>query len=376
MTLHNGQVASSRLTTRDTRVQPSIPQTLPLRSLNWEQLAPFLGDAHKAVTRFDVLVGNIPDASLLLSPLTTNEAVLSSRIEGTQATLQDVLRFQAEGKAEGEKRDDIQEIINYRKATNTTVERMNDLPLSGRLIREAHKILLSGTRGKEKDPGNFRTGQVFIGSPGVARYIPPSPEKIRELFYNFEKYIHYEEKDVLVQLAILHAQFEIIHPFWDGNGRIGRLLMPLFLYHKKAIATPYFYLSEYLEKNRAQYYDSLNRITEAGDWEQWITFFLRAVVEQSHINANKAQAIIDLKEKTLLWIQEITHSQYAPQIANFIFANPVFSSTRFRSEAGVPRPSVTRLLNRLVNGGIIEKFIPGRGRKASVFVFPELIKLL
>ena len=359
---------------------PFIPSTLPLESIDWERIAPFLGSAHKAVARFDVLIDNIPNASLLLSPLTTHEAVLSSRIEGTQATLEEVLRFQAEGKAEGEKRNDILEIINYRRATEAAIEGMNDLPLSGRLIREAHKILLSGARGKGKDPGNFRTGQVFVGPTGAAienaRYIPPSAEKIPALFSNFEKYIHYEEKDVLVQLAILHAQFEIIHPFWDGNGRIGRLLMPLFLYYKKAISTPYFYLSEYLEKNRTQYYDGLNRITENGDWEQWVEFFLRAVVEQSRINAGKAQKIINLKEKTLLWIQEVTHSQYTPQIANFIFANPLFISTRFRAEADVPRPSVNRLLNHLVSGGIIEKIISGRGRQASVFAFPELIELL
>ncbi len=302
---------------------PVTPQTLPLQSLDWEQLAPFIGGAHEGVARFDVLVENIPDASLFLSPLTTREAVLSSRIEGTQASLEEVLRFQAEGKAEGEKRDDIREVINYREATETAFERMKELPLSERLIKEAHEILLSGTRGKQKDPGNFRKGQVFIGSPGAsikeARYIPPEAQKIPALFSNLERYMHEQEKDVLVQLAIVHAQFEIIHPFWDGNGRIGRLLMPLFLYHKQAISTPYFYLSEYLEKNRSRYYDGLNRITENGNWEQWIVFFLRAVAEQSRINAGKAQAIIDLKEETLLRVQQVTRSQYTPQITNFIF---------------------------------------------------------
>ncbi len=359
---------------------PFTPQSLPLPSLSWEQLAPFLGDAHEGVARFDALVGNIPDARLLLSPLTTQEAVLSSRIEGTQASLEDVLRFQAEGKADGEKSDDIREVINYRKAMEAALERMQKLPLSERLIKEAHEILLSGTRGKQKDPGNFRRGQVFIGPPGAsmenARYVPPEAQKIPELFSNLERYMHEEEKDVLVQLAIVHAQFEIIHPFWDGNGRIGRLLMPLFLYHKKAISTPYFYISEYLEKNRNQYYDGLNRITENGDWEQWIMFFLRAVAEQSRINADKAQAIINLKEGTLLRVQKTTRSQYAPQITNFIFSQPCFAGTYFRAEAAVPRPSATRLLDCLVHDGIIEKFLPGKGRRPSVFMFPALIRTI
>ncbi len=341
---------------------------------------PFLSAAHKELAYFDALLKNIPDAELLLSPLTTQEAVLSSRIEGTQATLEEVLRFQAEGKARVEKRDDIQEVINYRRAVDTAFKRLETLPLSGRLLLEAHETLLSGVRGKNKAPGRFRSGQVFIGKPGdsgeQARYIPPEAQQIPQLFSNLEKYMHQDEKDVLVQLAIIHAQFEIIHPFWDGNGRIGRLLMPLFLYDKKAITAPCFYLSEYLEKNRDAYYDGLKRITGDGDWEQWIEFFLRAVSEQSRINANKAQAIIDLKEKTLLQIQEVTHSQYTPQITNFIFFEPWFTGVRFRSEADVPRPSAARLLNLLEDGGIIEKIVPGRGGRTSLCQFTKLIEIL
>ncbi len=339
-----------------------------------------LGGAYDGVARFDALVGNIPDARLLLSPLTMQEAVLSSRIEGTQASLEDMLRFQAEGKAEGQKRDDILEVMNYREALEVAFDRMKQLPLSGRLIKEAHQILLSGARGKQKAPGNFRSGQVFIGRPGAsieqAKYIPPPAQQIPELFSNLENYLHQEEKDVLVQLAIVHAQFEIIHPFWDGNGRIGRLLMPLFLYYKKAINTPYFYLSEYLEKNREDYYDGLNRITENGDWEQWIAFFLRAVAEQSRINADKAQAIIDLKEKTLFRVQEVTHSQYTPQITSFIFSEPWLTGARFRSKADVPRPSAARLLNLLEKGGIIEKIVPGKGGRTSLCWFPALVRIL
>ncbi len=362
------------------KMKPFTPLSLPLQSLDWSRLAPLLGDAHKELAYFDALLRNIPDAGLLLSPLTMQEAVLSSRIEGTQATLEEVLRFQAEGKAHGEKHDDIREIINYHRAVGTAFERLETLPLSGRLLREAHEILLSGVRGKNKVPGRFRSGQVFIGKPGAgvehATYIPPEARQIPDLFANLEQYMHRDEKDVLVQLAIIHAQFEIIHPFRDGNGRIGRLLMPLFLYDKKAISAPCFYLSEYLEKNRDAYYDGLNRITKDGDWEQWIEFFLRAVSEQSRINADKAQVIIDLKEKTLLRIQEVTHSQYTPQITNFIFSEPWFTGVRFRNKANVPRPSAARLLTLLESGGIIEKIVRGRGRRTVLCQFTELIGIL
>ncbi len=365
-------------------MQPFKPSNLPLQSLDWSRLVPLLGTAHKELARFDVLLKNILDTELqllLLSPLTTQEAVLSTRIEGTQTTLEEVYHYQAEGKAQGSKHDDIQEVINYRKAVDTAFKCMETLPLSIRLLRKAHEILLSGVRGQNKDPGQFRKIQVHIGKPGAsreqARYIPPEAQQIPQLFSNLEKYMHQDEKDVLVQLAIVHAQFEIIHPFLDGNGRIGRLLMPLFLYHKKAISAPYFYLSEYLEKNRSEYYDRLNHITaHDGDWEQWIEFFLHAISEQSRINAGKAQAIINLKEQILLRIQKATHSQYIPQITNFIFSTPRFTGASFRHNAAVPRPSAARLLSLLEEGGIIEKTTPGRGRRSSQFRFPELLNII
>lgn len=353
---------------------PTMPQTLPLSKLDWGKIAPFIGAAHSGVARLDALASNANtrEAILQLAPLLSiQEALSSSRIEGTQATLEEVLRFQSEEKVTGEKRDDIQEVLNYRNALETSFAKMEKMPLSARLLKEAHAILLSGARGKQKDPGNFRSIQVFIGP-----HTPPEARHIPDLFSNLEKYIHHEEADALVQLAIVHAQFEIIHPFRDGNGRLGRLLMPLFLYHKKIITTPYFYLSEYLEKNRSAYYDSLNRITADGDWEQWVIFFLRAVAEQSRAGAGKAQKIIDLKEKIASQVQKATRSQYILQITGFLCANPWFSAVRFHNESNIPRPSAASLLVRLENGGIIEKLVPGKGRRTSIYQFPELVRLL
>lgn len=362
-------------------MKPYDLPNLPLKSLNWADLVPFIGDARDELARFDSLLeSNIPEVNLLLSPLTVNEAVMSSRIEGTQATLEEVFRFQAEGKATRGKYDDIQEVINYRRAADNALKDLEKLPLTGRLLKKAHKTLLSGVRGEGKNPGNFRDGPVHIGRLGAtakqASYIPPEAQKVPELFTNLEKYIHSSEPDILVQTAIIHAQFELIHPFWDGNGRIGRLLMPLFLYYKKAIKAPCFYISEYLEEHRREYYEGLKNISQKGDWERWIAFFLEAVAEQSRRNAKKASAIIRLKEEILLKTQEVTHSQYTPQITNFIFSHPWFNGVNFRDDADVPRPSAARLLNLLVESGIIENIHPGRGRRSSLFCFSKLVEII
>ena len=361
-------------------IKAYTPELLPLKSLDWNQLLPILGSAHRELAYFSALLKNIPEASLLLSPLETQEAVLSSRIEGTQATLEEVLRFQAGGQVREEKRNDIQEIINYRKAVEIATKSLESLPLSSRLLKKAHKILLSGVRGENKTPGQFRTGSVFVGPLGKtaehARYIPPEAQHIANLFSNLEKYMHYEEKDVLVQSAIVHAQFEIIHPFWDGNGRIGRLLIPLFLYSKKIISAPCLYLSEYLEAHRDDYYDNLNKISKSQNWEKWTIFFLEAIAKQSQRNAQKAQKIIDLKGQTMLKIQKATRSQYTPQIVNFISSTPWFTSTQFYNTSKIPRPSIARLLLAIEQAGIIQKVETGKGRRASLFMFSELLEVI
>ena len=356
------------------------PELLPLKLIEWDQLLPAIGSAHRELAYFAALLNNIPDAKLLLTPLEKQEAVLSSRIEGTQATLEEVLRFQAGRHVREERQYDIQEIVNYHKAMEAASKGLKSLPLSGRLLKKAHKILLSGVRGKNKTPGQFRSGSVFVGplgkAPGQAHYIPPEAQHIANLFSNLEKYMHSKEKDILVQSAIVHAQFEIIHPFWDGNGRIGRLLIPLFLYSKKIISAPSLYLSEYLEAHQNDYYNNLNRISKRKDWTTWIIFFLKAIIKQSRRNAQKAQKIIDLKEQTMLKIQKATHSQYTPQIVNFISSTPWFTSTQLYNALKIPRPSISRLLFAIEQAGIIKKEEMGKGRRASLFTFSELLKAI
>jgi len=358
---------------------PYIPEELPLKSIRWADHISLIGKANAALARYDGILQSIVNPAVLLSPLTTQEAVLSSRIEGTQATLEEVLEYEASPKEKRtpEKVADIQEIINYRNAMSVAVEEMKERPLCLNLVRELHRVLLESVRGRNKAPGEFRRIQNFIAPFGAsieeASFVPPSPEKVLPTLSNWEKYLHFEEKDPLVQLAVAKAQFELLHPFLDGNGRIGRILIPIFLYDKQLLSSPMFYLSAYLERNRPFYYERLNAISRKGDWNGWIRFFLTALVEQAEENSAKARAILGLYERMKQVVPEVTRSQYAVQAIDAIFKYPVFLSTDFITSSSIPRDSALRILNSMKEGRIIEVIREGKGRRPTLMAFMELI---
>ena len=270
-------------------MHPAIPRKLPRSGLAWESLIPQIGAANRALAHYDGVLRAVPNPGILLSPLTTQEAVLSSRIEGTRATLGEVLKFEAgEEVPEEQKRLDIQEIVNSRRALRAAEEALQRRPFSLNLLRELHGILLDSVRGRDKGRGRFRTVQNFIAPLGAgieeALFIPPEPGRVMEYMDNWEKYYHAEEPDAAVQLPIVHAQFEIIHPFVDGNGRLGRMLVPLFLFEHRILSRPMFYLSSYLEAHRDEYYGLLRGLDGPGSWNRWVTFFLGALVEQAKAN--------------------------------------------------------------------------------------------
>ncbi|PIS13557.1 MAG: cell filamentation protein Fic [Candidatus Tagabacteria bacterium CG09_land_8_20_14_0_10_41_14] len=353
------------------------PKNLPIENLKWESFVHLIGKANAEIARFDGLLQTIPNPSVLLSPLATNEAVLSSRIEGTQATLKEVLEYEANPQKEAKKYEDIQEVINYRKALKETIDEMEKFSLSTRVIKKAHEILLQGVRGANKDRGNFRRQQVFIGKSGATieqvTYVPPSAEKISDLMSNLEKYIHSDDKDLLVQLAIVHAQFEMIHPFMDGNGRVGRMMLPLFLYFKKAIFYPSFYLSEYLESHRDEYYRALLDISENNNWEGWITFFLQAVAEQSKENIAKAKKIINLYGLKKQRITELTKSQFSIKILDALFVMPIFQSGDFIKISKIPRDSAFKLLRKLEENQVI---VSNNKKKNRLYFFRKLLDIV
>lgn len=361
-------------------MEPCIPNYLPLKELKWDQLIHLIGKANYEIARYEGILQGIPNPEILLSPLMTQEAVISSKIEGTQATLEEVLKYEASPSLEPEKGEDIKEIINYRKALNIGSSQLETRPLSYNLIRLLHEILLTDVRGKNKALGEFRKIQNWIGKPNStieeARFVPPSPDKIMTYFTNLEEYIHFTEKDVLVQLAIIHGQFEIIHPFIDGNGRLGRMLIPLILFEKKILSKPCFYLSGYMERNRDVYYQRLNEITSTKNWEGWIDFFLSAIIEQSKINSKKAIEILMLYDEMKTKIPKLTRSQFSVQAIDCIFQKAIFSTNDFISISKIPKRSAIRILNELKSNDIIKVIIEGRGRKPCVMVFPKLIYLI
>jgi Fic family protein len=243
-----------------------------------------------------------------------------------------------------------------------------------------HAILLSEVRGNSADPGNFRRLQNFIGSPGStienARYVPPNIMDMNEALDSWEKYLHYDELDIIVQLAIVHAQFEIIHPFIDGNGRMGRILIPLFLYHKGIIHEPVFYLSDYLESHRKKYYDALKEITDTGSWTNWIRFFMQAVITQAEKNVDKTRRIISLYDTVKKEITEHTHSQFSIHCLDTIFIQPIFSVKYFTQNSGIPKSSVKRLLNILVENDVLQIARSGAGRRPAIYAFRRLLEIV
>jgi len=362
-------------------MEPYTPRTLPINTIDWTEHISRIGKANAALARYDGLLQGIVNPEILLSPLTIREAVISSRIEGTQASLEDVLQFEADQahKIDKDKRLDIQEIINYRTALNVAVEDLGKRPICTNMIRDLHRILLTSVRGRDREPGEIRRIQNYIAPNGTpierATFIPPAPHLVMDALTNWENYLHTEEKDPLVQLAVLKAQFELIHPFRDGNGRIGRMLVPLILYDKRILSTPMFYISAHLEHHRNEYYNRLLAISRDDDWNGWIAFFLQALIEQATENNQKATAIIDLYEEMKQHVPEVTHSQYAIQAIDTLFSRPIFKSADFIAESGIPKQSAHRILRELTDGDILIVTREGKGKSPTIFRFSQLIAI-
>jgi len=350
--------------------------------INYDSLIRVIGEAHGAIGELNGLLRkNILSPELLVTPLLTKEAVLSSRIEGTQATLEDVFQYEAQpaGELAGGQNREITEIINYRRAMNFSMEELKTKSINQSFIKKIHYLLLDLSRGAEKDRGKFRTGQVYIGMPGArieeASYVPPAPAELPALLSNWEKYVNSnQEKDLLVQIAAAHYQLESIHPFRDGNGRVGRLLIPLFLYQRDLLSSPLLYISEYFERNRQDYYGYLRGVTERGDWESWLKFFLLALITQSLKTQNSISKILELNDRLK---KEITaaNSVYALNLLESLFVSPIITYAKIKDKLKTKNPqTIYNLLEKFIQLGILKEE-PGRKRN-RVFVFQELLDIL
>lgn len=326
------------------------------------------------------MLSGVPNPRILLAPLSRREAERSSRIEGTQATIGEVLEFEARGKASSlARRDDILEVIQYRMAMEHAEGMMDELPLSQRVIRGSHGVLLSRGRGRYRSPGAYRRNQNFIGPAGCsiedATFVPIGAHKLLDAMAAWERYMHQDHPDRLIQLAILHAEFEAIHPFHDGNGRMGRMLVPLFMWQMGLIRQPAFFLSPYLEANREAYYEGLLSVSRDDDWTGWCRFFLHAVRIQAEDNLARAQAILDLHEEMKSRVPDVTCTLYAVEVLDWMFERPIFSSVQLARETALSPSTARRILQRLYDADILEEAIPARGRRPGIFVFPSLMRV-
>jgi len=354
----------------------------PPVELDWKHLIPLIGPANAALARYDGTLNAVPNPNVLLSPLATQEAVLSSKIEGTVTTITEVLKFEAEGAVDEkspEKAADIKEVLNYRKAMRHAVDALKDLPLCQRIIKNAHKILLEGVRGKNRAPGEYRRVPNWIGPEGCkveeASFVPISADKLPEGMSVWEKFIHEKYLDHLVKLAILHAEFEALHPFLDGNGRMGRMFVPLFLFNTGILTRPTFYISEFFEKHRDEYYERLRAVSRDGAWTEWCMFFLKALATQAEINQQKAGAILKLYETQKQSFADMSRSQYAIHALDFLFRSPIFQSTAFTQKAKIPEPTAKRILRLLLKEKMLRTLRLPSGRRAGIYAFRALLNI-
>lgn len=348
----------------------------PPKNLDWERLVQHIERATLALAKYDSFLEIIPDASIMLSPMLVQEAVTSSRIEGTHATVSDVLVFEAGGPVDEMDSDDVLEVANYRRALILAEEMLKDIPLSGRVLRAAHSVLLENVRGSLKSPGRFRTDQNWIGSSNdirEARYVPISAAKLPDAIARWETYVNSTDVPSLVKLAVAHAEFESIHPFCDGNGRIGRMLVPLMLYSDGVISSPCLYLSEFFEHRNSEYQDRLLAVSSDEAWTEWCVFFLRAIETQAAENLPKARRIYALYERTLLDVSRRTKSEKAQDAVSCLFRSAIFPANVFVREAELSLTSSKRLISSLKSDGVIVEVAPHRGSSPAILAFPELL---
>ena len=362
----------------DMAYQSFLPSHLPPSPpvLIDDEMTQLLVQAHTWITRLESISSLIPHMALFVAMYVRKEALMSSQIEGTQCTLDDVLDPTSELHANR----DVADVINYIKATDYAIGRLEELPLCTRLIRETHEVLMEGVRGQEKSPGEFRISQNWIGGDGVslkhARFIPPHPADLAAVLTDLEQYVNGSDTlDVLIRAALIHYQFETIHPFLDGNGRIGRLLITLFLLEQKVMTTPALYISYFLKKNRTEYYDRLTLVRDKGDYEQWIKFFLHAVTESAKDAHENTVLLTRLHDIHVSRINTLGRARLtALQLFSYLERNPIMEIGRTAEALQLSFNTVASAVKRLVDIGILVQ--SGGNLRGRTFSYTEYLDIL
>ncbi len=357
-----------------------LPPDLPL---DWE-LVSVLTRAEHAVGELSGVGRTMPNPHLLIGPFMRREAVLSSRIEGTRADIADLYAYEAgqlslPGLKPPLPESEIREVLNYVHALEYGLERLATLPVSLRLVRELHERLLEGVRGEYATPGEFRRSQNWIGPPGCplneARYVPPPAPQMREALDAWEKYLHHENRyPPLVRLALIHYQFEAIHPFVDGNGRIGRLFLSLLLVEWELLPLPLLYLSAYFYRHRQEYYDLLLAVSEQGAWREWVLFFLRGIIEQAQDAIVRGQRLQDLQAAWRQRLAQARASALLLRLADALFESPVITIPMAQNLLGTTYHSARRNVERLVQEGILQPVDDARSRSRT-FTATEILDI-
>ncbi|MEG3923374.1 Fic family protein [Microcoleus sp. D3_18a_C4] len=356
-----------------------IPNPLPPKPeiIMDQEMWDLLSQADRALGRLDGATDALPNPDLFVFMYVRKEAVLSSQIEGTQASLIDVLEFESQA-LEPNNPQEVAEVVNYIAAINYGLERLKSFPVSLRLIREIHKELMQGVRGAERDPGEFRSTQNWIGAGGCslkeATYVPPPPYEMLQSLDNLEKFLHSPQPiPTLIKVGLAHAQFETIHPFLDGNGRTGRLLITFLLCEQNILQRPLLYISHYFKKYRSEYYDRLQAVRDSGNWEGWLKFFLRGVYEVAQEAAATARKIVNLKEEHRQLVLNTMGRKSGNAIAllESLYFRPIFNVEHAEEITSLSYPNANALIKALSDIGLVEE-ITGQKRNRAFSYAPYL----
>lgn len=345
-------------------------------------------EANAALARYDQELSRLHNRELFLAPLRSQEAVLSSRMEGTISTIDEILEYDSSEEEDPDKdekanqvRPDIIETVLYRRALNYAQKEMADgRPLGSSLLKSMHQMLLSFGRGANKGPGQFKDEQNYIGNERtrIISYIPISPEKLPEGLDRFFDYIQNSQHPEIVLTAVAHLEFEALHPFQDGNGRIGRMLITLLLWNKGVISSPHFFISRYMEEHKDEYIDRMRAVSADNDWTQWILFFLEAVKAQSEYNLATTKTIGDLYEQMKPVFSEITGSKHSIALLDAVFSKPVFRNPQIAKDSGISPANMSRYTKALLadDRNLLKVVRPGAGRRPGIFSFEPLLEII
>jgi Fic family protein len=359
----------------------------PPAEIDYSKLSKPLSAAAAALARYDQMLKSMHNGAILLAPLHSQEAVVSSRIEGTISTLDEVLRYEAENEENGDAsqqteskaRSDTIEVALYGRAMRFAQSSMKaGQPISSWLIRSMHRMLLSFGRGAELAPGQFKTEQNYLADKPRRKilFTPIDPERLNDGMEKLITYIADETVELLIKTAISHLEFEALHPFKDGNGRIGRMLIPLILWQHGALKEPYFYMSAYFERRKDDYIDKMREVSASDDWTEWVLFFLEALEAQALSNLQKAEEIKELYDEMKQVFREILSSQWSTSALDFVFTKPVFQNNTFTKKSGIPAPTAHRFVRQLVDANLLKTIAPASGRRPAIQSFEPLIRLV